>query len=587
MNKHTVLATVVASLTTVGLSAQDLNPVVEVTNAFEGKMVEAHKPDQKMSVPDSLLKFDLDFDYSVLSNPYKGGYDFAPYLLDMKPASQPYQGKKLYVRAGGGYPFNFNADAVWSPSFKNKALNLNLYAKTDSYYGKYKCMGLKDEELESRTLAPKADELGNKRYKGNDSFWKAGANGSYDWTRARFDFAVAYQGIFTKDQLTKAKNNAAQLSFGFHRKNELSRHFQYDAQITYSYSADDINYQRYVPFFSEEKVVSQDFSLRGSLGEVLDEDCSFMVDFGLDYSAYSEHLDYNSGHFFAMPRFSFGTDRMLISAGVKVDVPMASDLEYDQVRMKRNKGQYVYPDIRFDYRLVQEKLDFFAKATGGVDVNSYQTLREKWHFFNDAVTGYSPLMIQNEIQKLKIEAGFSGNFSTKFRYELSGGYLTSKGTPVDCISITHNLPPVASLAWADMDRVFAKLRYVLDLPSVLFEGSLKYEHSNLVNSGKPGFDVAPFSGDVSLRYNWKKRIYATVRAEGAAARKAKVTNLADSQIAVKIPGYVDLGFEAEYKFNRCLSFGLNAGNLLNQNVQITPIHSRLGPSFTVGICLSL
>ena len=33
--------------------------------------MEVHKPAQEMFVPDSLKRFDLDFDYSVFENPYK------------------------------------------------------------------------------------------------------------------------------------------------------------------------------------------------------------------------------------------------------------------------------------------------------------------------------------------------------------------------------------------------------------------------------------------------------------------------------------------------------------------------------------
>ena len=53
-------------------SAQNLDPTVEVRRTYEGKLLEAHKPQLSMSVPDSLTRFDLDFDYSVFETPYKG-----------------------------------------------------------------------------------------------------------------------------------------------------------------------------------------------------------------------------------------------------------------------------------------------------------------------------------------------------------------------------------------------------------------------------------------------------------------------------------------------------------------------------------
>ena len=55
-------------------SAQNLDPVVEVNRAYEGKLMEVHKPVLDMAVPDSIMRFDLDFDYSVFESPYKGSY---------------------------------------------------------------------------------------------------------------------------------------------------------------------------------------------------------------------------------------------------------------------------------------------------------------------------------------------------------------------------------------------------------------------------------------------------------------------------------------------------------------------------------
>lgn len=40
---------------------QNLNPTVEVTNTYEGDPSHIQKPLTEMMVPDSLLRFDLDF----------------------------------------------------------------------------------------------------------------------------------------------------------------------------------------------------------------------------------------------------------------------------------------------------------------------------------------------------------------------------------------------------------------------------------------------------------------------------------------------------------------------------------------------
>ena len=44
--------------------AQNLDPTVEVTRGYKVELAEVHKPYMDMAVPDSVQKFDLDFEYS-------------------------------------------------------------------------------------------------------------------------------------------------------------------------------------------------------------------------------------------------------------------------------------------------------------------------------------------------------------------------------------------------------------------------------------------------------------------------------------------------------------------------------------------
>ena len=48
------------------LMGQNLDPTVEVSRVYEGKLVDVHKPAIEMAVPDTMYKFDLGFDYWVL-----------------------------------------------------------------------------------------------------------------------------------------------------------------------------------------------------------------------------------------------------------------------------------------------------------------------------------------------------------------------------------------------------------------------------------------------------------------------------------------------------------------------------------------
>ena len=150
---------------------QNLNPTVEVTNQFVGKVMEVTKPGVEMAVPDSLLRFDLEFDYSVFDTPYKGTYEFSPYLLDIKPERDTWRGNGLYLRLGAGYALHPTADLVYSPDLSGP-FRLNVYGTHRSYVGDYKVrLGSIEADL-----------------KGYDMLSRAGVDGRYDYASGAFTF---------------------------------------------------------------------------------------------------------------------------------------------------------------------------------------------------------------------------------------------------------------------------------------------------------------------------------------------------------------------------------------------------------------
>ena len=60
MKTRLFAAAVAAMAISAGLSAQNINPTVEVVNTYEGRLLDVHKPLSQMAVPDSLLAFRLD-----------------------------------------------------------------------------------------------------------------------------------------------------------------------------------------------------------------------------------------------------------------------------------------------------------------------------------------------------------------------------------------------------------------------------------------------------------------------------------------------------------------------------------------------
>ena len=181
-------------------TAQNLDPTVEVTRAYKVELADAHKPSMEMAVPDTVYKFDLDFDYSVTENPYRGSYEFNPYTMDLKPHSSRETPTVLYINAGAGYTLNPVFDIVYSPVLDGK-FSVDLYGHHKSYVGSYR--------------APHIGSFkAREGYKGGyDLKSTASADFGYDWEKTMLDFGVSYYGIAVKDDMHKDDFNALDAVF--------------------------------------------------------------------------------------------------------------------------------------------------------------------------------------------------------------------------------------------------------------------------------------------------------------------------------------------------------------------------------------
>ena len=191
-----------AMLMTAAVSfGQNFNPTVEVTNTYQGNASEVHKPLMEMNVPDSLLRFDLDFDYEVFEKPYQGAYSFKPYMLNMRPAKDAWRGRKLYLKAGAGYTLHPQLDFAYSPELKGP-FQMSLYASHRSYSGNYH--GLRPEGSDGHYRLKKSGG----KFGGYDALTSAGFDGRYNWDKTILSFGAGYYGLAAKDTVISRSYNA-------------------------------------------------------------------------------------------------------------------------------------------------------------------------------------------------------------------------------------------------------------------------------------------------------------------------------------------------------------------------------------------
>lgn len=559
--------------------AQNLDPTVEVSREYEGKLVEVHKPVLNMAVPDSLTHFALDFDYSVFANPYKGSYEFSPYLLSMKPSASDSGENRFYLKAGAGYQLHPTFDMVWSPKFKRRGINMDVYALHRSFVGNYLNI-VPDESDPYDVVMAKAtkNEDGLHKWFGYDMMSQAGVALRHDWEKLALEYSAGYYGLLQKDRTWNRGYNALDVALGIQTKPENIRSTVFGLDVDYRYGEDVVGTSSLY-----ENLGALDFHV----GPFLKGNHRLSIDMTADYAAYSGAFDLVGGNLSLTPRYVFRKSRFNADLGVR----FAKMLAAEDLR-----EQYVYPDVNVSYVLFPKSLKVYLKATGGGEFETYSSVIASNHH----ITHIMPSdLLGYRIERVGLTAGFDGRITDKFSYNLRGGY-------VNYASMRHYAVEVVADPWFDMayfgcQKWFAALDWAFDIEGFRFDGSVSYDRfwddSNLYDgsgiSRNAVLKPAALTGNAAVEYNWKKRVICGVDCDFSTASTGYFSYIesVDTDVVpvrnVRIPGYMDLGFYAEYATARNLSLWLRAGNLMNQTIQRSPLYAEKGVNFTIGICMNL
>lgn len=521
--------------------AQNLDPTIEVSRAYEGKLVEVRKPVIEMSVPDTLYRFDLDFDYSVFENPYRGSYEFNPYMMDMRPESNLQAPSQFYLKAGAGYTLHPVFDLLWSPKIEGP-FSADVYGTHKSYIGAYRPM------------------MGQAEYDGYDLLSKAGADFGYDWTRTALDFGASYYGVAVKDFARKRAYNAVDAYCSVGSKEPWTESFLYNVGLAYRF-ADDA---------SALPVRGHDLKLDATFGPDLGGGNKVFFDLGVEMNSYTGTIDASMARFYLVPHYVYDKGILHLDLGFRLSAAKVSTVDA--------KNQIIYPDMHMSLAVIPDAMRLYVNVGGGEKLNNYSSLIARNHHVDLAYvsgTEYSALM-QPSMERVSAELGIEGRISSFFSYNLKGGYTNNANALFDGVAAVSEGVYRPCVGYTSYQSAFAALDWDLNFRSVKFDGVVKYNH--YWGYDQAMFAPASLTGDVEVLYNWRRRVYAGVDCVFATAR----TNSA----GLKVPGYADLGVYGEYALNNKISFWLRGGNLLNMEVQKTFFYAEKGINFTAGICLN-
>ena len=576
-------------------AAQNLNPTVEVQNSYMGKLIEAGKPQLEMAVPDSLTRFDLDFDYSVMETPYKGGYEFNPYLVDLKPEVAGERKPSLFFRAGAGYVLRPEVDFVYDPALKGK-LSLDIYGTHRSFFGKYDQMGRPNsvlinatpwrpsESLENPTLSIEfrpdfSDKIDS--FSGYDSRSSVGMSGRYLYGKGALDFNVGYFGLATKSRYAwneqKSSMNAVDFSAGIESRGTK---MTYDANFAVRAGSDRYRTGDSGPY---KNLILVESKFSGSFGPSVGKYGKLTIGFEGEYNTYGGKIvDASSGFLEIIPSVSGVYKGLSYLLGVRVGTGFYGG---DDVYTGDTKGQGFYPEVHLAYSVIPENLNIYADVTGGNHMSNYSDLKEWNKFFTlEYSDGFSPIaFLENTVERISATAGIRGNIVPALKFDVSAGYRILKNVLSDRWALAYNdsmyyIFPM--LGYADYNESFADAKLTWDKKPLQIDGAVRLS-SFKADKDEDSYAPSGLTGNFRARYNHRDRFFAGVYGEFASARK--IFNLD----TYPIPGFVDLGLTAEFILTPKMSVWAKAGNILGGKIQRHPCIAESGVSLIGGIALYL
>lgn len=577
--------------TSSGVSAQTIDPTVEVSRDYEGKLIEVHKPVQTMPVPDSLQHFDLEFDYFVNDSPYRGAYVFSPYVLDMAPDKADFGERRLWLKAGAGFALQPVLDLVWAPVSKGN-FRMNVYGTHRSYFGRYRGISLwpagsdgmsltADDHAWKRYSGPEKSS-GSTSYRGYESHTRAGVDGILAWEGGRFGFDLSYCGTAAEDTSITRGYDAFDAILSVRSDNDASRKFLYDASVRYRFGEDKA--ELYGAGAGKGYFQNHEFSLDASLGPRFSASSGLSFGLGLDVAGYPS-WNAVAGDFSFVPQYRFDKGRWDLDLGVRFAMHFTGPGALAGMFVTKG-GQFVYPAVSVGFEAVRDFLELYVKADGGDSMDTWTDLLER----NSRTDIYrTPVpVLGNNVEKVSADIGLRGNIASRFGYDLSTGYSLSGQGFFDGIGLDNAGNPVYMPVYAESRLYHVTLSCRWESRDFSADARFSYRDYDVTGDSYGALAPASFAGHVNMVYNWKKRIFAGIDCGFSGARSALVQQADQAAPAtVSVPGYADLGVSVEFKLSRRFSVWAHGGNLLDMTVQRVPLYAESGVNFTAGICLNL
>jgi hypothetical protein len=281
---------------------------------------------------------------------------------------------------------------------------------------------------------------------------------------------------------------------------------------------------------------------------------AFSIDLGLNVLNYDDTVKSTNSAFtriMSVYRFSFAQYRFELG----LDIQMANE----KAAGVSNFGVDVFPLLKAEVVIVENKARAFASISGNRTINSFRSL-----------TGLNPFIISTpEIkysdEQIKIGGGISGN-AGGMNFLAEAYYSFIKDMPLFVTDTTLEFDNRFNIIYDNVNllQIRASLGYVMmnELSLRLLGAYYHYIPKHELQAWHmPNFEVGIEAGYSFLD---KYTVRASLLALGS---KYARTYAGGEEQQSKIKGALDLGIGGEYQVNRMIAVFIDGNNLLNQHYQ--------------------
>ena len=580
---------------------QKIDPTVEVEKEFDGKMTNIVKGPLNTYIPDSLLSFNLNFNYSIFDKPYKDLYEFTPLQSARLQGAAEEKYPVFMAKAGIGFPLAPIAEIYFQPQL-GKSSRLSLKAFFDGYYGKNNIVGTNYE-------SNMAQKLADARVAAPDHTLGAGANYGYNWQNGFFTLGVdytnnycTYYGFSEEKWLEAAALGAATDDRGYMKSNYSHTYNQFTTSASvgsidsyyrrakFNYLA-NISFQNTSDKFYGININENLFAVNGFISPALNRFSRLSIEFNSENMLQNMKPLHNAGYgiFDIVPTLTWNKGRWSLKAGVKLSGKYKNGKEMDDADKYHS---YIFAVADFSYNIVKDNLWIYANIDGGNRLNSYSSILKENKWINPLTEFKASSM------PLIVNGGIKGKVINKLGYNAYVKYAVHKG-----------LLQYAYLPWNSNDAQHNTLSAVygncneftvgaaINWKSKEFEGGAAAEYSNYTDCKKSTlefkhkpFGYAPLKLTLHGTYNYIERFYAGVAVEYRSkcdsywgSNLVFNPNLQGEGQTYYMKSYVNLSVDLRYAINRNFSLFANGQNLLNSQIQHLPNYLEKGINLAVGL----